>query len=210
MVQGRDRIDPEDFIRQAFERVGYRRHINQLMVRLKQEYTRPGRHFHVWQHVLDGIRFLLDRSGVLEYEIAVAYAYHDFVYTPGASDNELRSAYACYRDLIEGGISQRRAYNFFILVMATAHDRDLRNASRKEQMISDIDLISLAKSPDEFEADRARIRQEFSAFSDEQFVAGQKAFFSNMLARPHIFYMWDLHDDFENRARRNVSRLIGV
>lgn len=208
MVRGRDKLDPEDFLQTAFARIGYRRHIDQKLAEVKRLYRGPNRHFHNWDHILEGILFLIEHSAVLEYEFGIAYLYHDAVYVPGAPDNELRSAYLCYKDLVDGGVPQRSAWHKFILIMATAHDRDLSNASAKEQEMSDVDLLPLAKPWDEFERRSQLIRKEFSHVPDEDFWKGRKNFFAHMLARPHIFYTRYCRDEFEEQAQNNLRRFV--
>lgn len=101
----------------------------QIIDRLEKKYSEPHRYWHTWSHVHSVVEQVIRTSK--DHCVIVAAIFHDAVYVPGASDNELNS-YLYYRDVLHVEEESPEAETVKSYIMATA--------SRKPPMDSSDDF----------------------------------------------------------------------
>ena len=92
------------------------------------------------------------------------------------------------------------------LILATRHKGTSYGNDRR--FIEDIDLAGFASPWDEFMQRGNRLREEFSAQTDAQYLAGQVRFLEGLRQRPRLFVTDFFRDRYEDKARNNLGRLL--
>ena len=76
------------------------------------------------------------------------------------------------------------------------------------RLLCDIDLSILGRSPEEFDAYDAAIREEYSWVPDDAYRAGRLQVLAGLLARDHVFGTEQFRQRFELTARTNLRRAL--
>lgn len=143
--------------------------------------------------------------------VRLAAWFHDAIYDPLASDNELRSAEFATEVLTELGLPAETVAEVARLIRLTA-DYALptwQQASPDDtnaHVLLDADLAGLSISAAEFDHYADHIRREFAAIPDEQFRTGRLSFLQRLLERERIYYTPQMLDCCEAAARENIQR----
>lgn len=94
------------------------RHVaEQIIDRLEKKYSEPHRYWHTWHHVNNVVEQVI--RTVNDPCVIVAAIFHDVVYTPGASDNELNS-FLYYLDVLPVAKESPEAETVKSYIMDTA------------------------------------------------------------------------------------------
>lgn len=176
--------------------------IEHSFVAIRNLYT--GRPYHNLDHIaeclgqLDAVKVSFDT-----YPVEVALWYHDVIYDPKRKDNEQWSAEFAINDMrdLDAPHSLRRGVTE--LIMATKHDKVLD--SPQEQLIVDIDLHTLGRSWEEYQAYSNAIRREYAWVTEDDYVKGRAAVLQTFLDRPQIYYTDHFRQLYEEPARRNLA-----
>ena len=128
-------------------------------------WSEPQRHYHDQRHLRECLalwtrwRGHCPRAG----EVAVALWFHDAIYDPQASSNELNSAAWAARSLVRAGADSDAAQRVHDLVMATQHDAPAALGSSPDaQLLVDIDLSILGSPAERFERHEQDLRKEYA------------------------------------------------
>jgi predicted metal-dependent HD superfamily phosphohydrolase len=193
-----------------------RQEIDRLFQLLTTAYTAPNRHYHNLEHIhhlLDLIeRFLLINNNCLvplqdPISVSLAAWFHDFVYDPQASDNELQSAKAAIELLTNMGESIDRVDRVQQLILATkGHQIDPNDADLC--IFLDADLAILGADPIQYQVYWRSIRSEYSWVSDEDYQSGRIRVLESFLQRDRLYYTDLLFDELESNARFNMQQEI--
>ena len=177
-----------------------------ILRRLEVAYTEKSRAYHTLDHIDQCLRELDSARDTCEDADAVEAAiwFHDAVYDSTRTDNEERSAELARTELTSGGVKPQFAQKVHDLILVTKHDKPPETIDG--QILADIDLASLAISPDKFDANTQAIRREFRQVDDQAFRDGRVKFLRQLLARPHIYYTPIFRDRYEAEARQNLER----
>ena len=150
------------------------------------------RHFSSPEHVRHGI------------EVELALWFHDVVYTPGAPDNEERSA-AWFRDLAcaQSGLVDACAVSCAIL--ATKHHEA---QGLVQECTVDADLSILGEAAAVFDTFERAIRYEYGFVPARVYCAGRRAVLESFLRRAFIYATPECRHVYEAQARINLARAI--
>jgi predicted metal-dependent HD superfamily phosphohydrolase len=166
------------------------------------------RFYHHLGHIADCLEVAVRFSQVVPLagaEMDAAIIAHDCVYhTHAGVNNEEASAAVAEMLLREAGVGAPAIDTVVRLILATKHEGVPGNDA--EAFIRDVDLVSLAASPAEFDANTAAIRAEFQAVGEDEWRAGRVKFFRSMLERDSIFFTPAFKERFEAFARANLAR----
>jgi len=182
---------------------------------LLPRYTEPQRHYHDLRHIEACLVSLCNvrHDGSLRKEqeirlntVELALWFHDAIYTPGAHDNEQRSADLAFEVISKTGIDSKIGVEVRDLIMATTH----HNApmSGYAALICDIDMVILGRKPSDYRQYAEAIRREFSMVPVEQYCVGRTKVLQGLLARHLIYGTRYFQDLCEVQARRNLSNEI--
>ena len=176
--------------------------------KLKELYSEPQRKYHNTNHIhqcleqFEYVRHLPNDSEAVE----MAIWFHDAIYDPKSSNNEMRSAKFALNVLRLGKLHDSFNMKVSARIIHTRHLRQPRNIDA--QVLVDIDLSSLGKPWTEFLKDSQNFRQEYSFVSDEIFYPERAKILQRFLKRPSIFLTQFFHERYEEQARENLEKWI--
>jgi len=148
---------------------------------IAMRYNEPQRAYHSLQHIqqlfgqYDQVKGNLHEPHI----IALAIYYHDVIYEPTRSDNELKSAEYAVESLT-GYLNAEQCQHIYALIMMTAsHQVDKWSNETKERekysdaaYLLDMDLSILGVSWSEYEHYAHAVRQEYAHVSDDDYRVG--------------------------------------
>lgn len=176
--------------------------------KLKELYNELQRKYHNANHIrqcleqFEYVRHLPNDPEAVE----MAIWFHDAIYDPKSSNNEIRSAKFALNVLRLGKLHDSFNMKVSALIMHTRHLRSPRDIDA--QILVDIDLSSLGKPWDEFALDSYRIRLEHRHIPEEDFHIGRSIFLQKFLMRPTVYLTQFFHSKYEAQARENLERWI--
>lgn len=167
--------------------------LDDLLIR----YTEPQRYYHNLAH-LDALLALLPAQPHLE----LAVWFHDAVYDPTRTDNELQSARLAEQSLQRLGVAPALIQRVVSLILATQHHRsdDLETA-----LFLDADLAILGAEARTYQAYARAIRLEYAWLPEALFKARRAMVIRQFLSRERI-YQTAGFAGLEQPARNNLQR----
>jgi predicted metal-dependent HD superfamily phosphohydrolase len=161
-------------------------------------------------HTLDHIRDCLGQFDAARHlaarpaEVECALWFHDAVYDPRRPDNEASSARWAVEALRHVGAAAAVQQRVERLILATRHHAPASGGDA--QLVADIDLSILGRSPAEFDRYEDQIRQEYAWLAQEAFSRARSALLQDLLARARIYQTHHFYTRYEAQARRNLAR----
>lgn len=195
--------------RQTWHDLGLPQPAGAVFDQLLARYREPHRAYHTVQHLteclalLDELRSVAQEPAVIE----LALWYHDAVYWPRRSDNELASAALARTDLEAAGAPVSLIEAVSAMILATTHQA--APLVGDTGILIDIDLAILGAEPARFAEYERQIRTEYSWVPGFLFRRKRAAVLAGFLARPEIYQTPLLHNRIEQRARQNLAGAIG-
>ncbi|HVZ58443.1 MAG TPA: hypothetical protein VG935_01700 [Patescibacteria group bacterium] len=199
-------VSPARFI-SLCERVGSPAPIGQIVSYYRDilnRHSEPQRYYHTLTHVNDvlGTFYLfpgqVDNVSLVE----VAGWMHDVIQGPQAEVKSADYAVQMIRDLQLPSIFEMPVHD---AIVATEHKELPKDPSAK--LLVNADLLILASSPPDFDKYEAQIRQEYSHYTDEEFIKGRLNFWDNFLGnRDSVYTPGVFYDRFEQMAQENIAR----
>ncbi len=178
-----------------------------LFARLLRHYQEPHRRYHTPGHVTHCLReFDSARAHMTEPDaVELAIWFHDAIYDARAHDNEAASA-AFFEREAKGDMPESLRHLVHDLIMITTHTT--LPSTNDECFIVDIDLSGFGLPWQEFIADSAAVRAEFSHQSDAEFIPRHRAFIESLLKRKEFCFTAFFREKHEQIARSNIERYL--
>lgn len=163
------------------------------------------RHVHALATALDPAPHRFD----LGVTVASAF-FHDAVYEPRATDNEVRSAALATRQLRAIDWPESRVDHVADIIVATAHhlvDAAVTDAasSLERHVVLDADLAILGSGAAEYQAYATGVRAEYSHLEDHQWCHGRREVLTALLARSRLYATTPACSWWDDQARANVA-----
>ena len=189
--------------------------VNNLWQDIAIRYNEAQRAYHSLQHIeqlfaqFEQIKHVLNESHI----IALALFYHDVIYAPTRSDNELKSAeYAV--EALRPYFSAAQCPYIYALIMMTANHKlaECSNAQKNfdAAYLLDMDLSILGASWSEYEQYAQAVRQEYAHVSNADYSVGRIAVLTGLLAHLKLYLTDYYYDRLEKQARQNIKREIKI
>lgn len=179
-----------------------------LQAELMTAWSEQQRHYHDQRHLRECLalwtrwREHSPRAG----EVALALWFHDAIYDPQASSNELNSAAWAARSLVRAGADSDTAQRVHDLVMATQHDAPAAlGASMDAQLLVDIDLSILGSPAERFERYDQDVRKEYAWVPGFRYQEARAQVLQSFLDRPRLYNGEHAVALLEARARINLA-----
>lgn len=172
-----------------------------------------GRYWHVWAHPTSMRRLASAHADEIADPEALdaMIVFHDVVYDSRRNDNEERSADEAER-LLSGRTSSEVISFVRAGIEATkTHIVPIGLSDPQKHDVAillDLDLSILGADEVLFDDYDRKIRLEYAWASDEQWRVGRSKVMEGFLHRPHIYHTQSFRDEFEERARKNLRRLV--
>ena len=175
-------------------------------------YRGEDRYYHNLRHIEYMLKYIADFRSLsldktLSYKekflLKLAIWFHDIVYEPGSDMNEERSAQRAVAFAEALGVLPEDLETLKWLVLVTKHKGTPQTYA--EEVICDLDLRELADE-EQYMENAILVREEFSMYSDEEWLEGRKNFLEFMLNKEQIYHT-DLYlDTREAQARYNLQK----
>ncbi len=185
--------------------------IDRLWQNIVTRYGEPQRAYHTLNHIeqllvqFESIKHHLSEPHI----IALALYYHDVIYDPTCSDNELKSAEFA-TDTLSSYLSTKQCQHIHALIMMTAnHQIDTLVDSDKYNdaaYLLDMDLSILGAPWSAYEQYAKAIRQEYTHVADDSYRDGRTAVLQGLLAHPKLYLTDHYYNQLETQARDNIKR----
>ena len=138
--------------------------------------------------------------------VEVALWFHDAIYKPYSSSNELKSANWALNFLKEQKNDDTFSENVHSLIMATLHNTNPKG--NDEQLIVDIDLSILGSQKEVYAQFEKNIREEYKFVPNILYKKKRKEILSGFLKRERIYMHDFFHEKLEDLARVNIVNTI--
>jgi len=173
-------------------------------------YSEKHRYYHTGEHIAATLRQL---DNVLELaekpaEIELALWFHDAIYKPFSTTNELDSAHLAEDFLINNSVSSEVSDRVHGLIMATCHTA-IQNG-RDESLIIDIDLTVLGALDDIYQTFEETVRKEYRLVPSLIYKKKRKEVLCSFLERDRIYQNNYFFEERERQARINLTNAISV
>lgn len=170
---------------------------------IETAYTSSDRYYHDLSHISAMLTELDLVKTEISYSDSLLFAifYHDFIYDPLRKDNEKRSA-----ELFEKRISPtgfRQIPEVKSLIEATRNHNFSDDPDTN--LLLDLDLSILGKSPQIYRDYKNSIRKEFSIIPGFLYNPGRKKILKDFLKRDFIYKTAHFRDRYELQARENLN-----
>ena len=143
--------------------------------------------------------------------VALALYYHDIIYVPIRSDNELKSAEYAVQKLSHYLSGDQCQQIYDLIMMTAAHQLDELTDQEKRSdaaYLLDMDLSVLGMPWSEYEQYAKAVRQEYAHVSDTDYQNGRTHVLNQLLAHPTLYLTDYYHTQLETQARENIQREI--
>lgn len=184
-----------------------------LWLDIATRYNETQRAYHTLRHIQQ-LFIEFDEIGHYLHEphiIALALYYHDVIYDPTRSDNELRSAAYAVKTLTRYLTDNQCQYIYALIIMTATHQLDELTDHQKRSdavYLLDMDLSILGAQWCEYERYVQAIRQEYVHVPIMDYRIGRITVLEKLLAHPQIYITEYYHERLEMQARDNIEREI--
>ncbi|MFP3455244.1 hypothetical protein R0J89_03125 [Psychrobacter sp. SIMBA_152] len=185
--------------------------IDRLWQDIVTRYGEPQRAYHTLNHIeqllvqFENIKHYLAEPHIT----ALALYYHDVIYDPTRSDNELKSADFA-TDALSPYLSPEQCRQIHALIMMTAnHQIDTLVDSEQYNdaaYLLDMDLSILGAPWPTYKQYAKAIRQEYNHVADDTYRDGRTAVLQGLLAHPKLYLTDYYYNQLETQARDNIKR----
>lgn len=171
--------------------------------RLLEAYTEPQRAYHTVQHIVECLDLFYKIEHELSDPIAVQLAiwFHDAIYDPKSSDNELNSA-KLMKDVSAAYLDQSTIEKVYAWILATqqhqpSFDSDLN-------YLLDIDLAILASDSNRFAEYEQQIQFEYAWVDPEIYQIKRAEVLTQFYQMQPLFQTTYFQNNFEQPAKLNL------
>ncbi|OBX21774.1 hypothetical protein BAA08_11430 [Bizionia sp. APA-3] len=171
---------------------------------IEKAYCSKSRHYHNLNHIKNMLSELEKVSKYVRELDTLLFAiyYHDIIYKATKSDNEHQSALK-----FQKRISNTTFTNIKECIAQIEATKTHKLATDSDtNILLDIDLSILGKSPETYCAYSNNIRKEYQIYPDLMYNKGRKKVLKNMLDADSIYKTDFFKQAFENQARTNLKR----
>jgi len=182
---------------------GHDDHLDEVLVRHRE----PHRRYHTATHVAHVLR-TIDELGrdvhlTRPWAVRLAALYHDAVYDPRSSGNEVASAALASRVAVELGWGAADVAAVGSMILATEHHAAGEDSDTA--VLLDADLGVLGAGSAAYLAYVDGVREEYRHVDEDAWRRGRAAVLQGFLDRPTIFATAPMRRRCEHRARRNLA-----
>lgn len=181
-----------------------------VLVRLLARYAERHRAYHTREHLEECFSLWAGTLDLCEhpYEVALALWFHDVVYEPRRSDNEVVSARWLADAARSVGVGEASIARMHALILSTRHDAPVLEGDAS--VLVDIDLAILGAPVARFERYEAQVRREYRWVPGPMYRASRARILRTFLERPAIYTTASFRERFEAAARVNIERSLAT
>ena len=175
-----------------------------LYLVLYRAYTEPQRHYHTVQHIVECLALFDQIKDELDDTVAVQVAiwFHDAVYDPKASDNELQSA-ELMQKYCSHFLDQAQLEKIYMWILATQQHQ--ATADPDLNTVLDIDLAILGRDSTRFAEYQQQIQQEYAWVKPEIYQLKRAAVLQHFYNMQPLYQTEYFQHNLEHRAKENLK-----
>jgi len=180
--------------------------VDKLFDLLAVRYTENHRYYHNLSH-LSAMLVSLNQMAINQNDDNLRWAifFHDAIYNPKRSDNELKSAELASLFLHQLNYPETTIILVEKMIMQTVHQfNTAENTDDFTKLLIDLDLQILGATNNEYLMYADAIRKEYSFVPTYIFKRKRKAFLKKMLSKTRIYRTEYFYEHFEEVARKNI------
>ena len=173
-------------------------------------YAQPQRHYHTTQHLQECLLWWQRCQNHMQApaEVALALFYHDIVYDPKRSDNELQSANTMLAHL-QAYLPEASTERIYRWILATAHHGQQTTLSDADdadlKWVLDIDLGILSADAERFQEYERQIRMEYRHVPLLIYRCKRRQVLRDFAQAPHLYHTDYFRNQLERAAKANVQ-----
>ncbi|RMG05974.1 MAG: hypothetical protein D6728_19610, partial [Cyanobacteria bacterium J055] len=175
--------------------------IDRVFCDLFRVYSGSDRHYHNLTHI-DRVLELVGEwkaSNIDFPSLQFAAWFHDAIYNPKSSDNEVQSGKYAASKLAELGINPDKIDRVISLISYTQFHQAPTN-DLEARILLDADLAILGSPSREYQAYARAIRREYSWLSESEYRAGRRRVLEQFLQRDRLYFLDIYYAKFELQA----------
>jgi predicted metal-dependent HD superfamily phosphohydrolase len=138
--------------------------------------------------------------------VDMAIFWHDLVYVPGRTDNEVKSALEFQRWGRRMDLKERFIADVMDMIPYTRHSAELGGMHERYLFLVDVDLSILGENEAIFDEYEKGVRYEYSFVPENVFRAGRAKVLIDFLKRPYIYETDVFRANYESMAQANITR----
>lgn len=176
-------------------------------------WNEPHRTYHDERHLEDvllSLSQLATRGELVDASTLLAAWFHDAIYTGQTGTDEQDSADLAVKLLGELGLPHALVHQVGSLIVATTPAIELPRVERPLAHLLDADLAIFASSDSRYAQYSESVRLEYAHVPDLDFREGRARILETYLSQPRIYRTEVARTLWEERARANLTREIGV
>ena len=173
-------------------------------------YAQPQRHYHTTQHLQECLLWWQRCQNHMQApaEVALALFYHDIVYDPKRSDNELQSANTMLAHL-QAYLPEASTDRIYRWILATAHHGQQTTLSDADdadlKWVLDIDLGILSADAERFQEYERQIRMEYRHVPLLIYRCKRRQVLRDFAQAPHLYHTDYFRNQLERAAKANLQ-----
>lgn len=178
-----------------------------LYLVLYSAYSESQRYYHTVQHIVECLELLDHIKDELEDAVAVQVAiwFHDVVYDPKASDNELQSA-ELMQKYCSHFLDQAQLEKVYAWILATQQHQATLEPDLNA--VLDIDLAILGRDAKRFAEYQQQIQQEYAWVEPEIYQLKRAAVLQHFYSMQPLYQTEYFQHNFEHRAKENLKAFL--
>lgn len=175
---------------------------------LEKSYNETHRHYHNASHIKAVLHHFDETKhlAMAPKELELALWFHDAIYKPLSSSNELDSANWASEFLKGNKANEETINRVFQLIMVTLHN-GIPN-DNDEKLVVDIDLAILGSPKEIYDQFEKNVRQEYKFVPKIIYKKKRKEILESFLARDRIYSHDYFYENLEQNARNNIENTI--
>lgn len=203
-------MDTTEYLRQrfynSFSKLMSVPQVESLFNDLAKNYNEKSRKYHNLNHIsacfkhFDSISEKLDSPHLVE----TALWFHDVIYNPLKSNNELKSAQYALDVLQATSLSTHELEEIYSHILSTIHPS--QPSSLDQKYLIDIDLSILAADTKSYGQYKELVRQEYSFVPNLLYKRGRKKLLNSLLLQNRLYHSDHFFEIWEDKARNNLQQ----
>lgn len=181
-----------------------------------RRYTESQRHYHTLTHIYDMFVSLDDCRSLVEDQTALSLAifFHDWVYDPKRSDNELESI-KYFQDFasevgLADALSSRVSGYIERTITHTLPVTDIPTDNSDLKLFLDFDLDVLSRTEEQYSLYAEQIRAEYGHVEPNTYCFGRTQVLKSFLTRDYLYFTDSFRDGREEKARNNLQKEVSA
>lgn len=169
---------------------------------IEKKYSSKTRHYHNLEHLENMITELKNVESQVKNLDTLLFAiyYHDIIYKPTKSNNEHQSALLFKKRISETSFANLRE----CLAQIEATKEHKLATDNDTNILLDLDLSILGKSPKEYKKYCENIRKEYQIYPDFMYRKGRIKVLKSILELDSIYKTDFFKQEYENQAKENL------